>query len=336
MGIAGRAVQASNLLLNRLGLHLAPKRQFDELDSWFRGPRPAPVPLPPDAADYLTLDNPRLAALSRTYQGHPAAGHTQWADEQIYSAMDQHEFRGDNHYLYQTRYSPILSTYALTFMYVRDVDQIGALSQSTEDGLFGAYTVTIDDERIVSRDLLDSINQINFIARTFGLGPADNLRGLDIGAGYGRLAHRFAEAWPGARVTCTDAVALSTFLSEYYLGFRQVGARASVLPLDQTDRLRGQSFDLVTNIHSFSEAPLQAIAWWFDLLDAVDVKRLLIVPNRPDQFRSTEKTGQHSDYRPILERHGWRHTHAEPIYAKSNIARRYALYPNFKFHLFER
>ena len=44
---------------------------------------------------------------------------------------------------------------------------------------------------------------------------------LDIGAGYGRLAHRMSAAFPQLEdYCCVDAVPESTFLSEYYLRHR--------------------------------------------------------------------------------------------------------------------
>ena len=56
---------------------------------------------------------------------------------------------------------------------------------------------------------------------------------------------------------CVDAVAISTFICEYYLGFRGADDRASVVPLDELDSLLAlQPIDLAVNIHSFSECPI--------------------------------------------------------------------------------
>lgn len=335
MSFRRNVVRAVNSALNRIGLHVSSKHHFDELESWYKGRPPTPVPLPAGAANYLSWQNPRLISLSRACAQHPAAQHSQWSDDQLASSIDLLNFRGDNHYIYQTRYSPASSTYALTYMYIQQVDKLRILDRVDEDGLFGVYTIEIDG-RLISRDILDSVNQINYIARSLSVDLNSNLSVLDIGAGYGRLGHRFATSWENARITCVDAVALSTFLCEYYISFRGVSDRVRVLALDQADEIRGKSFDLVTNIHSFSEAPLVSIDWWFTLLDDVRVSRLLIVPNRLTEFMSTEKNGEHLDYLPVLTKHGWRRVQEEPIYAYSPVAHAYALYPSFKFYMFER
>lgn len=335
MSFRRSVIRASNTVLNRIGLHITSKYHFDELESWYKGEISPPVPLPLGAAEYLSWKNPRLVTLSRLYSQHPAAQHTQWSDEHLKDSIELTKFRGDNHYVYQTRYSPAPSAYALTYMYVKQIDKLRILNLANEDGLFGAYTIEVEGRK-VSRDLLDSVNQINYIARTLDVGINSRMKILDIGAGYGRLGHRFATSLPNSRVTCTDAVALSTSLCEYYISLREVSDRVNVLSLDQMDVVRGKEFDLATNIHSFSEAPLAAIEWWFSLLDDVRVSRLLIVPNRLAEFKSTEKDGGHLDYLPILAKHSWRQVHAEPIYAHSEVAQAYALYPNFKFYMFER
>ena len=89
---------------------------------------------------------------------------------------------------------------------------------------------------------------------------------LDIGAGYGRLAHRMVSALPGVeRYLCTDAVAVSTFVSDYYLRFRGM-EKALAIPLDVIDNsLRDYPVDLAINIHSFSECQTRAIEWWIRL-----------------------------------------------------------------------
>ena len=107
-----------------------------------------------------------------------------------------------------------------------------------------------------------------------GIGRDAPLRLLDIGAGYGRLAHRLAESVPATEIMCTDAVPASTFLSEFYLRFRGVDNRATAVP--------------------------------------------------------------HQDFSPVVAQHGWRLRHSEPIYGASEVAQKYALYPNFRFYWFER
>ena len=110
---------------------------------------------------------------------------------------------------------------------------------------------------------------------------------LDIGAGYGRLAHRMVGAH-GERVAdycCVDAVPESTFVSEYYLRHRGVVPPVRVVSLGSVEReLEPRSFDLAVNVHSFPEMPYAAIQWWVELLARLEVPALLIVPNEPTEL----------------------------------------------------
>jgi len=332
-----KAVDAANNVLAGMGIRLISTDEYRRMLAVYHGPTWDSPPVGAEERAYLTLDNPRLADLRRRYQGHPAATHTQWSDTNLLRQLVLTEFRGENHYVYQVRYSPTPETYMLTAQYVRDNDALGLFDSLSEDGMFGAYTLPHEGGRLISRDLLASINEINVIHRTLAPRPDAPFRVLDIGAGYGRLAHRMTTGLSNAHVTCADAVPISTFLSEFYLRFRGLADRTRVIALDElADNVRGQTFDLVTNIHSFSECQASVIGWWLDLLTEVDVKRMMIIPNARDQFLSTEVDGTHPDYAHLLSDRGWRLVHKEPIYARSDVAERYALYPNFCFHWFER
>ena len=167
---------------------------------------------------------------------------------------------------------------------VEEIERLGLLDRLDEDGLFGVHTFTIDGRR-VSRDLLDSALELAFLERHLGIsrGPVRTI--LDIGAGYGRLAHRAATAFPETvRYLCTDAIPTSTFLCEYYLGFRGLtgGDRASarVVPLHELESaIRPGEVDIAVNIHSFSECPPAAIEGWLGFLAGNRVAHLMIVPN---------------------------------------------------------
>ena len=77
-----------------------------------------------------------------------------------------------------------------------------------------------------------------------------------------------------------DAVAESTFISEYYLRFRGLDQRAVVVPLDDLDDVLDTSgIDLAINVHSFSECTLESIKWWLDVLQKHKIKHLMLVPN---------------------------------------------------------
>jgi SAM-dependent methyltransferase len=327
----------ANGVLNAVNLHALPLHEYRNMMITYRGPTWTPPSLPDTAIEYLQWSNPDLRVLESRYANHPAASHTQWNREFLEAQIDLKNFRGDNHYVYQTRYSPTAATYYVTAYYVRDTDELGLFGRLEEDGLFGAYTLPFDGDYLISRDLLDSINQANVIARLLKFSTNDPIKVLDIGAGYGRLAHRLAEGLPNAHVTCADAVPVSTFISAYYLKFRRLATQTSVVPLDLAETmLAGKQFDLITNFHSFSECKQSAIVWWLDLLQRVDCKKLLIIPNARDRFLSTEPDGTHVDFSHLFSERGWRTVHSEPIYALSSAAQESALYPNFRFHLFER
>ena len=76
---------------------------------------------------------------------------------------------------------------------------------------------------------------------------------LDIGAGYGRLAHRMTAALPSSPTTAASTRSPeSTFLSEYYLRHRGGSPPARVVPLDEVEARAASpgAFDLAVNIHS--------------------------------------------------------------------------------------
>jgi hypothetical protein len=196
----------------------------------------APV-LPKGAAEYLNAGNPRLMDLKRRYKGHPAAMHSLWKDTYIQAELDFSTFRGDNAYIWQTRQinANLVMQYLLTAYHVKDVDQLNLFDRLREDGQFGAVNFSFNDQIVVSRDLLDSILEINFLERHLRISQMAAPVVLDIGAGYGRFAYRMVNALPNLKtVYCTDAVAESTFLCDYYLNFRGVGDRARAIPIDES------------------------------------------------------------------------------------------------------
>jgi SAM-dependent methyltransferase len=256
-------------------------------------------------------------------------------EQNLLADLKLHEFRRDSYHIWQTRWTKP-ETYLLTAYYVREHDQLELFGRLTEDGLFGATTVPFEDGYLLSRDLLDSMNEINLMAHWLGLKRDSAVSVLDIGSGYGRLAHRLVSALPRATVVCVDAVPVSTFLCAFYVDFRGFGHRTEVVPLDQAAAsLAGREFDLVTNIHSFSECPVSAIEWWLQCLDKVKVRNLLIVRNDGARLLSVEVDGTRRDFGPLLDRYGWHASRQEPTYS-SEVAQRYALFPQGCFRLFSR
>ena len=167
---------------------------------------------------------------------------------------------------------------------------------------------------MISGDVLESVNELLFLQRQLDVLRTRDLRVLDIGAGYGRLAHRMTQAHDSlADYCCVDAIAESTFLCEYYLRFRGISPPARVVPLDQLGRLEAGKFDLAVNIHSFSEMPLAAIEWWLSQLAGLRVPHLFVVRNGAEGMFSTEPDGTRRDLMPLFADAGYRLAAREPV-----------------------
>ena len=293
------------------------------------------TPLPAESEAYLKPDNPKLLELERRYGAFDARVTTSsvWSGRHV-RPEDVSHFRSDNPWVWQVRgRNGHILAYAVSYYYLRSIDRLGLLDTLGEDTLFGSYTFRIAD-REVSRDLLDSISELYFLDRHLGISSRPGLRILDIGAGFGRLAHRMTTALPGIEsYICTDAVAVSTFVCDYYLRFR--GAeKARAMPLDLIDNaLAQQPVDLAINIHSFSECRPEAIDWWVSLLGKHRVKHLMIVPNETTTGGERLVTNEGHDFQPILERHGYRTVLKEPKFLDP-VVQEYGIFPSW-YHLLE-
>ncbi|QYJ03940.1 putative sugar O-methyltransferase [Nocardioides panacisoli] len=296
------------------------------------------VPLPPGAEETLRADNPRLVELERAYEALqvPATAHTQWRSSFLRRNLSMAWFRGDNAYVWQFRQlgSAAGIRMYLALLDVESRDRLGLLDRLAEDGRFGAWTFRYGDRSPVSRDLLDSVNEINYLDAQMGLGAIDGLRVLDIGAGYGRLAHRMSTAFPGlAAYDCIDGVATSTFLCEYYLRYREVPDTVRAVPLPDHASL-GERYDVAVNVHSFSECSLEAIRWWLGRIAEREVEYLLIVPNTPGELLSTELDGSSLDFEPDVLAAGYELVDTRPIHDSDELRELIDLHDTF--HLYRR
>lgn len=298
------------------------------------------TPLPEGADAYLRGDNPRLAELRAAYAALdlPVTVGSRWAAEHVEAFLDLRWFRGETLITWHYRELPRITKlkYFVLLKHVSAKDPSGLLDTLGEDGAFGCWTFEYPGFGRVSRDLIESVNELAFLERQLGLSARDGFRVLDIGAGYGRLAHRAVSAHPGlADWCCVDAVPESTFLAEYYLRHRGVAPPARVVPLHEIEAtLEPGQFDLALNIHSFPEMPLAAITWWVELLARLEVPRLLIVPNEGERLRSLEPDGTTRDFAPVLGADGYALTHAEPVVDDPAVAELVRL--DDRFHLYER
>jgi putative sugar O-methyltransferase len=280
--------------------------------------------LPEGAEAILVASNPEISALQKRYAGHPAANHSAWSDLRLAEQIALRWFRGESQYLYQTR-GTTEASYALAAQYVEHHGRLQLLDRLVEDGAFGANTFAIDG-RIISRDLLDSILEIEALADWLGTDRLAKSRILDIGAGYGRLAHRLCEAFSDLSVVATDAVPVSTFLCGYYLGFRACD-RSQVVPLDVSEAAMGEGgFDVATNVHSFGEAPLASVRWWLERCEAGGVPRLLLV-HGSEELYALESDLSRTPLDPLLERTGYRCVERRPKYAQSEATQRLGVFP---------
>lgn len=325
-GLLGRITEA-------YGYKLVRKELLYDWQKEDLGASYVPTPLPDGAAAYLHPDNMRLKKLEAEYERFDGqvTNRVVWVPGYV-RPEDLRYFRGDNAYVWQVRNLGEIN-YALVTYYVRKMDSRGLLGRLTEDGAFGAHTWSIDGTT-VSRDLLDSIMEIEFLEEHLRISERRSMSFIDIGAGYGRLAHRMLEAFPNiATYFCTDGVAVSTFLSEYYLGFRGLTGKASVIPLHELDRTEGESIDAAINVHSFSECTTAAISWWCGWLARRKVRYLFLVPNAQADDGARILTNAGEDFRPVIEGHGYRLLVKQPKYRDAAV-QKYGISPSY-YYLFE-
>ena len=332
-----RAASTINSVLHKFGVEVVALSHLKALEDKVGGaltPSYNQSQLPVGVNGDLRTDNPRLQELKRRYLSHPAARHSLWSEKYLRDELQLEYFRGDNAYLYQKRLSNE-AAYILTTYYALSIDKLGLLQRLDDDDLFGNYLVKFDDTLLVSRDLLDSVIEINFLDQTLDLSNLSGVKVLDIGAGYGRLAYRLAQAFPTLEhIFCTDAVAESTFISEFYLKFRGVSDRAIVVPLDEIEQtLQQHSIDIVTNVHSFGECSLESITWWLDLIAKHRVKYLFIVANG-EGLGSRELDDTNIDYMPAITARGYQLVVKQPKYHRTSSVQKYGAYPTY-YYLFE-
>jgi hypothetical protein len=302
---------------------------------WQRGDpaeKPREIFLPENAREVLVPNHPDLLDLKKRYEmtSYPFFDDMVWTEDRV-KDEDILFFRGHNAYVFQEGGSNRnIFGYLLAYYFTKSIDAKGLLSTLKEDSAFGPIIYDID-HRQVSRDLIDSILEIYFLENTIGIMSKKDLTILDIGAGYGRLAHRMVAALPNLKqYICTDAIAVSSFIANYYLEFRGIKDKARIIYLDTIEHdLQRGSVDLAVNVHSFSECTLDAIEWWLQLLVEKEVSNLMIVPNSGKDM----KTNDYQNFLPLLERYGYYLDVMEPKY-KDPVVQKYAMNPDY-YHLFK-
>lgn len=272
---------------------------------------------------YLSRDNPALKDLKSRYAKATHLPHSFWAPWE--SKVNLLKFRGENDYVSQAYFANTDRRYEMTCAYVEMADDLGLLNVFSEDQLFGVKTWGFIPGKRVSRDLMDSILEITFLQKALDFGQKDHLRVLDIGAGYGRFSHRFTTAFPNGSITCIDAVATSTFLSDFYLKFRGC-KQATVVPFDRLGDLRSGSFDVAANIHSWSECTKEFVAWWLDRLCDLKVPYLFHVPHT-ETLATIESDGSSKTYDDELEKRGFKLLLKQRKFHRSKCVDKVGLFP---------
>jgi SAM-dependent methyltransferase len=298
------------------------------------------VPLPEGAESELKPDNPGLQELRQAYWAVdlPVRSASRWNEEAVKSFLDLRWFRGESLIYWHYRELPRITElkYFAWLRYIQDRDEFGLLGRLEEDGSFGCWTFSYPGYGRFSRDLLESVNELLFLERELAFGRGAPFSVVDIGAGYGRLAHRMAEAYPHlADYCCVDAVPESTFVCDYHLRHRGCVPPTRVVRLDRLDEeLEPGSFDLAVNIHSWSECTFEAVGAWVRLLERLRVEKLFVVPNEPTELLTLEPDLSRRDFMPLLERAGYRLVRREPVIEDPAVRELLRLHDHF--HLFAR
>jgi hypothetical protein len=333
-----RLIGGLNALLTRYGKMIVPRKRLYEWQiNPILGAAYNSKDLPEAAREYLVPDNPRLIDLKRRYAKCDPQVTTplQWTDGHV-RVEDIAYFRGDNAYVWQVRGGDYtiggnynILGHLLAAYYVKSIDHYKLLDHLTEDTAFGNFAFD-STGRVVSRDLLDSIIEIDFLDRHLGLMGRPDVTMLDVGAGYGRLAYRLSAAVQGlSKCICADAVPHSTFISEFYLAYRKVTEKTQVVALDEIDGvLENKKVDIAVNICSFPECRLEAIEWWVSRFARWNIRHFLVscISERLENYSKEE-------FSPILAKHGYRLLTCEPKY-RDALMQKYAIAPIYYF-LFE-
>jgi len=282
--------------------------------------------LPQHAEQYLNKENPYLLELKNQYLQLklPVNHHSAWGENIYDRGFELHWFRGDNVYLFQYRQfreEARNNTY-LSYLDFKNKDSLGLLEKLKEDGFFGCWDFEFEGIGKLSRDLLDSINEINYLNKHIHFKSLPQLRILDIGAGYGRLAHRMCEAIDHIKCyDCIDAIAESTFICDYYLKYRKVDNKARSVPLTNYKSLQDH-YDIAINIHSFSECTYESVRWWLDQINERRVDWLLIVPNDADRLVTNEGRGEKISYANYIKQLGYVLVDTTPVYEDNDIRKK--------------
>jgi putative sugar O-methyltransferase len=234
-------------------------------------------------------------------------------------------FRSDNVYVWQKR-DMDETNFLISFLSARLLDHANLFNLIKENGSFGVEVYQVAGVN-VSRDLIDSVLEINFLIDIIGIEELSKYKVLDIGAGYGRLAKNLTQVFEDIKVGCIDSIPISTAISEFYLEKEIVDKKVNIYTMDQLSQIPVGSFDLATNIHSFSEMSIDAVEDWIKTLKILNVPKVFVVPN-PKELQLNLL----QDFKSIFEKYGYSVKIKRSKYSE-NIDDKYLVYPSNYFYL---
>lgn len=264
---------------------------------------------------YISRDDPDFILLKQRYKNFGVFDHSGWKN--FAQGIDFNNFRGESFYMAQFEYGMTTFRYFNTLEFMLQHGYHDMMHKLGEDNAFGCLTIptTIEDIPFISRDLLDSTTEIDFLVQSLGLDAKTKIKAVDIGAGYGRLIYRMSQLFPESQVAGVDAIPESTYLCDKYLEYRGVDKNPfRAIPLYKMDVMN--DFDLAINCYSFSECTLDTIEFWLQWIVNHNARYIFIVPHSQDfihgSFHCVQADGTVKNYYPLFEQYGYKLNAKQP------------------------
>lgn len=237
----------------------------------------------------------------------PSEVHSLWDPEFVAAGVSEANFRAHGPYLWQSGVTVESLREAMAAMASSAREVIPLME---EDGAFGAVVHEIDGQQ-VSRDVLDSAMELtHFQAMTNTPAPAV----LDIGSGYGRLAHRASEIWPESTWLCADGVHKSNEICRYYLSDYRKTENHRIVEATQLPSMQLGQIDLAVAVHSLPEMPARWATWWLDVLRQVSCPVLVVITDMDKGLSTWESDWSKRDLLKMIREYGYVSIDVRPKY----------------------
>ena len=217
--------------------------------------------------------------------GHPLVAAASSSEAWPFNDVPPADFRGDTNFVWQARASggdrasydaALRAAHSL----VVNRDCFGFIDAMREDGSFGAQCAHAASGELISRDIVDSANELCFLQEQLRIcsWPAGACV-VDIGGGYGRLAVRLWQALPKLCVLSSDGVPGSLAAAHIFLRHCAVPDERIVPPDEIEKALERTPPRLAIAVHSLPEMRLEATRRWLRLVHARGAAHLFVVSN---------------------------------------------------------